>query len=118
MSRRIERKKDAAGRVGVSVTTFTEKFVDRGGGDPFVPGTDGKVKRVRPVAMGERWVGFFSDEIDQMIEEIRALRDAASHALPKRAVAAEFHPSRHRKDPNTVVGKRTRKATKETQATV
>lgn len=68
MSRRIERKKAAAARVGVGVTTFTEKFVDRGGGDSDVPGTGGKVKRVRPVAMGERWVGFFSDEIDQLIE--------------------------------------------------
>ena len=116
MSRRIERKNAAAARVGVSVTTFTEKFVDRGDGDSSVPGTDGKVDKVRPLEMGERWIGFFSDEIDRLIDQMQDWRDSKPNTPPKRAVAPEFHPSRHRKNPNAV-GKRTRKGAKEIQTT-
>jgi hypothetical protein len=96
MSARIERPKLAAARLGVGPTKFDEDFVDKGS-DPFVPGTDGKVKRVRPVPLGKRAVGFFSIEIDELIEALRAFRDAMPRVPPKPAVAAQFHPSRHRK---------------------
>jgi hypothetical protein len=96
MPRGIERKPAVAARLGCGVTTLEEKYVDRGG-DPFVPGTGDAVRRIRPVAIGERLTGFFSDEVDRLIEEIRAWRDSAAHTLPKRPVPPEFHPSRHRR---------------------
>jgi hypothetical protein len=96
MSDKIERRKGAAGRVGVGLTVFDGRFTDKGD-DPFVPGTDGQVLRVRPVLLGKRAVGFFSDEIDRLIEQLRAFRDAAPRTPPKPAVPARFHPSKHRK---------------------
>jgi hypothetical protein len=96
MSTHIERQRVAAARVGVGITKFGEDFVDKGD-DPFVPGTDDRVRRVRSVPLGERAVGFFSDEIDQLIEQLRAWRDAVPRKRPKRAVPPEFHPSRHRR---------------------
>ena len=43
--------------------------------DSFVPGTDDTVRRVRPVALGSRAVGFFNDELDVLIEGLRQQRD-------------------------------------------
>jgi hypothetical protein len=97
MSQRIERRRVAAARVGVGLTKFDKDFTDKGGDDPFVPDTNGTVMRVRPVLLGKRATGFFSGEIDELIEALRAFRDAAPRVPPKPAVAAEFHPSRHRK---------------------
>jgi hypothetical protein len=97
MSGHIERPKSAAARLGVGNTKFDEAYVDKGG-DPFVPGTDGQVMRVRPFPLGKRAVGFFSDEIDELIEQLRAWRDKQPRTPPKRAVSAEFHPSQHRKN--------------------
>jgi hypothetical protein len=115
MSKGISRKKAAAARLGCGITHFDQNYVDRGG-SPYVPGTNDQVRRVKPVAMGERFLGFFNDELDRLVEELRAWRDSCSHTLPKRAVPPEFHPSRHRKDPNAVANKRMRKAAKEIQA--
>lgn len=97
MSGKIERRKSAAARIGVGATVFDERYVDKGD-DPFVPGTSSQVLRVRPVALGKRAIGFFSDEIDRLIEQLRALRDATPRVPPQRAVPAEFHPSQHRKN--------------------
>jgi hypothetical protein len=100
MSSAIVRPKPAATKIGVGDTKFHEDFVDRGGDDPedrFVPGTDKQVKRLRPVPLGERAVGFFSDEIDRLIEQLREWRDATPRAPREPAVDPEFHPSRHRK---------------------
>ena len=97
MPGKIERRKVAAARIGIGPTKFAEDYVDRGGhSDPFVPGTNGMVMRVRPVPLGERAVGFFDDEIDRLIEQLRAWRNAAPR-VPPRAAEARFHPSRHRK---------------------
>jgi hypothetical protein len=96
----ILRPKPAAAKLGVGVTKFDEDYVDQGGNDPddpFVPGTGNKVKRLRPVPLGKRAVGFFSDEVDKLIEALRKLRDATPRAPREPAVPAEFHPSRHRK---------------------
>jgi hypothetical protein len=95
-SGKIDRRKVAAARVGLGITHFDANYVDKGG-DPFVPGTDGQVLRVRPVPLGERAVGFFSDEIDRLIQQLREWRDGAPRVPPKPAVPAQFHPSRHRK---------------------
>jgi hypothetical protein len=92
----ISRPKVAAAKIGVGLTKLSQDYVDRGG-DPDVPGTEGKVKRLRPVSLGERAIGFFDDEIDGLIEGLRACRDAAPCMPPKPAVLPQFHPSKHRK---------------------
>jgi hypothetical protein len=95
----ILRRKDARERIGIGATKFDEDFVDKGGNsDPFVPGTGKTVIRLRPVPLGKRAVGFFSDEIDELIQGMREFRDSTPRKAPKRPVPAEFHPSRHRKD--------------------
>jgi hypothetical protein len=97
MSSNIERRRVAAARVGVGLTVFDANYIDKGA-DPFVPGTDGAVLRVRPVPLSKRAIGFFSDEIDELIARMRAWRDAAPRMPPKPAVPAEFHPARHHKN--------------------
>jgi hypothetical protein len=96
LSRQILRAKAAAARVGVGLTKFREDYTDTGG-DPHVPGTNEQVERVRPVALGERAVGFFDDEIDRLQDQLRAWRDAKPRTPPTPAVHPEFHPSRHRR---------------------
>jgi hypothetical protein len=80
-------------RLGVSHTRFDEEFTLRNEADPNLPNTT--IPRLRPVPLGERSRGFFSDEIDALIQALRALRDATPFVPPKRAVAPEHHPSRH-----------------------
>jgi hypothetical protein len=59
---------------------FDENYVDRGG-NPLVPNTD--IPRLRPVQLGARAIGFFSDEIDNLIEALRRLRDTTPRKVPK-----------------------------------
>jgi hypothetical protein len=92
----ILRPKDARARIGVGATKFGEDYVDKGA-DPFVPGTGKTVVRLRPVPLGKRAVGFFSDEIDELIQGMREFRDSTPRTAPERPVPAEFHPSRHRR---------------------
>ena len=58
----ILRPKAAWTRLGVSRTTFYDEFVNKG--------------RVRLINLGERARGVPDDEIDALIEEMRAERDA------------------------------------------
>jgi hypothetical protein len=79
---RIKRPKQAAAYLGVGISKFHEDYVDRGD-DP---------------ALGsKRAIGFFVDELDRLLEELRTWRDASPRSPPKRAVAPEHHPSRHRR---------------------
>jgi predicted DNA-binding transcriptional regulator AlpA len=72
----ILRPKAAWSKLGVSRVTFYDNYVQRPGGDQFIPGT--KVRRLRPaLKLGERARGFPDDEIDAVIEALRAERDAA-----------------------------------------
>ena len=80
---KIERPRAARARVGVGKTMFDENYVDRGG-NPLVPNTD--IARLRPVQLGPRAIGFFSDEIDNLIEALRRLRDATPRKAPKTGV--------------------------------
>jgi hypothetical protein len=59
---------------------FDENYVDRGG-NPLVPNTD--IARLRPVQLGPRAIGFFSDEIDNFIEALRRLRDSTPRKARK-----------------------------------
>jgi hypothetical protein len=63
-------------KVGVGRTKFHQDYVLHDENDPYVPGTDSRVHRVRPVALGERAMGFFEDELNTLIEELRDWRNA------------------------------------------
>jgi hypothetical protein len=96
----ILRPKPAGAKMGIGLTKFHEDYVDHGTDGPedrFVPGTNKTVKRLRPALLGKRALGFFDDEIDELIEALRKLRDASPRVPRKPAVDAQFHPSRHRK---------------------
>ena len=69
-------RKDKKGRLGVGKTKFNEDYVyhpDRPDEGECVPGTD--VPRLKPVPLGEKAIGFFDDEIDALVEGLRAERD-------------------------------------------
>jgi predicted DNA-binding transcriptional regulator AlpA len=70
----ILRPKASWEKLGVSRVTFYDNYIQHEGGDPFIPGT--KVRRLRPaLKLGERARGFPDDEIDAVIEALRAERD-------------------------------------------
>ena len=64
------------GRLGVGRTKFFEDYVHRndGGVEQFIAGTS--VRRLKLVKIGQRAVAAISDEVDQLIEALRAERDA------------------------------------------
>jgi hypothetical protein len=76
MPNNVERPTTTAARLGVGRTSFHERFVDHGDGNDLVPGTD--IKRLRPVPLGAKAIGFLSDEVDALIEALRRLRDATA----------------------------------------
>jgi hypothetical protein len=83
MPKTIERKWQAAARLGVGETTFEEKYEQRVADNPYVDGTASSVKRVRSVSLGGRAIGFFSDEIDELIEALRRWRDCSPFPPPR-----------------------------------
>jgi hypothetical protein len=74
----IERPEVTAARLGIGLSKFTDEFVDHGKGDKLVPGTN--IRRLRPLHMGPKRIGFLSDEIDALIEALRRHRDNAPQA--------------------------------------
>jgi hypothetical protein len=83
---RTEQARKMLGIVGN--TLFYESYINRGDGDEFVPGTD--VRRLRPVQLGERAVGYLVDEIDALIEGLRRWRDA-NPPKPRQAIGVKHH---------------------------
>ena len=78
----ILRPPAARQKISVKRTKFHEDYVLHDENDPYVPGTEGQVRRVRPVALGERAVGFFEDEIDVLLGQLRTWRDANATPQP------------------------------------
>jgi hypothetical protein len=94
MAKAIERRPVAQERLGgVGRDFFDANYVLKDPADPFVPGT--QIPRVRPVALGSRVTGFFSEEIDRLIDALRAQRDAQPFQPPKPIMPPEFHYSVH-----------------------
>jgi hypothetical protein len=64
------------GRLGVGRTKFFEDYVHRNDGavEQFIAGTS--VRRLKLVKIGQRAIAAISDEVDQLIEALRAERDA------------------------------------------
>ena len=71
----LYRTKKSEGVLGIGHSKFAEHYILRDENDPFVPGT--KVRRLRPMKLGERAVGFFEDEVAALVEGLRAHRNAA-----------------------------------------
>jgi len=54
----------------VGRTKFWADYVLHSKDDPFIPGT--RVRRLKPIALGPRATGFAVDEIDAVIDGLRA----------------------------------------------
>jgi hypothetical protein len=67
--RKILRPKAAYEKCGCGKTKFDEDYRHRDDGDPHVPGT--QVKRVRPVNLGPRNIGYFEHELDELLDGLR-----------------------------------------------
>jgi hypothetical protein len=79
MSKRILRVSQIYGPgnpIPVGATKFYEDFVYHEGGDEYVPGTN--VPRLRLMNLGPRAKGGFEDDVDAVVEGLRAVRDAAT----------------------------------------
>jgi hypothetical protein len=100
MSNSIRRLKGACTRVGVGKTDFNDRFRLNDDADPYVPNTDNTVRRVRAVPLGERSIGFFDDELDRLLEELRRWRDRQPTALPSARPLLRA-PARHRPPPHS-----------------
>jgi hypothetical protein len=94
---RIERKKEVQARLGVGHSNFDTNLVLRDPADPNVPGivrSDGSpIPRLKLIPIGPCVTGFYSADVDGLIE---ALRDAKrKEGWPRRsAKTAAARPSR------------------------
>jgi hypothetical protein len=76
-------------RIPVSKSNFWDNIVYREGGDPFIPGTNETVPRLRLAHLGVRSVAAFEDEVDAIVEGLRKHRDAPAARPHELAAAAE-----------------------------
>jgi hypothetical protein len=85
MSTKLLRPKDIYGPgnpIPVGHTKFWQDFVYQPDGSEFIPDT--KIPRLRLVSLGNRMVGAFADEVAELIEALRALRDTSPPRQPRR----------------------------------
>ena len=75
-NKRILRSPETYKKIGVGKTKFFEDYRYTPGGEEFVPGTT--IRRLKPVQLGERAIGFFEDEADELLENLRRFRDGAA----------------------------------------
>jgi predicted DNA-binding transcriptional regulator AlpA len=76
MQNRILRPRETWQTLGVGRTNFHDNYIYKEGGGETVPGTN--VPRLRPVPLGPRAVGFFNDELQNLIEALRRHRDGGA----------------------------------------
>jgi hypothetical protein len=98
MIKSILRLKPVLNRLGCRKTKFEEDYRWHSDDDPYVPGTQGRVKRVKAVPLGVRNIGFLDNEIGELIDGLAAERDvepavAAADAAQRRARAGPKQPS-------------------------
>jgi hypothetical protein len=77
-SRKILRPKQTWASLGCGKTKFETDYRFHSADDPFVPGTN--IRRLKPIKLGERNVGFLEHELDALIE---ALAEAGGHSESK-----------------------------------
>jgi hypothetical protein len=78
MSKRIVREREGRTALACGKTKFREQYVLRDPSDPYVPDTTTRIKRLRPIKLGARNVGFLSTELEALIDALAAQRDAPS----------------------------------------
>ncbi len=94
----IFRPKAAWARLGVGRSAFYDNFVQQPGGTEIVTGTKA-VLRLRPMRINERVRGFPDDELDTLIEAMRAERDAEPPVGKVRDRGGRFAPKEAEKHP-------------------
>jgi predicted DNA-binding transcriptional regulator AlpA len=103
MTTGIERKDAAQQRLGVKRSFFWANYVHHSEDDPYLPGTT--IPRLKPVQLGLRAIGFFTDEIDALLEALRALRDSGQ-APPRTLPRTASRPQRPRQTCSVARGAR------------
>jgi hypothetical protein len=93
----IVRPDAAQQRLGLKSSHFDEHFVWHKDDEPNIPGTN--IPRLKPVPLGVRAIGFFSDELDSLITALRALRDSGVDSLPFPPRPLPQQPKRERETP-------------------
>jgi hypothetical protein len=88
----ILRAPAARQKIGVGKTKFDGEYVLKNEADPYVPDTNEAVRRLRPVVLGRRALGFIEDEIDVLIEELRRWRN--SRPLQRQKTPEKLHSAR------------------------
>jgi predicted DNA-binding transcriptional regulator AlpA len=78
MSRHLVRPKAVMARLGIKRTSFYANFA----------------YRLRPVRLGPRCVAYVSDEVDALVDELAAGRDAQPARQPKPQRQRVFPPRR------------------------
>jgi len=89
--RKILRPKETWNKLGCGKTKFEQDYRWHSDNDPDVPGAPG-VKRLKPIPLGPRNIGFPENEIDELIE---ALAEAGGHTESK---AKNVKAARKRKE--------------------
>jgi predicted DNA-binding transcriptional regulator AlpA len=84
--KRIIREREGYERLGCGRTKFRRDYVVRDASKPNVPGTE--IKRLKPIPLGERNIGFLEAELEALIDALVALRDAKP-GRPRKPAAAE-----------------------------
>jgi hypothetical protein len=79
------------GRLGIGRTKFFEHYVAKPGRDQpnaCIPGTS--IPRLRLVQIGERALAAIEDEVDELIDALRAARDQAPKPPKSRRPSNEY----------------------------
>jgi hypothetical protein len=70
---RIVREIEAADRLCCKRSKFRRDYLLRDLRDPYIPNTQNKIKRLRPIRLGKRNFGLLEHELDAVIRAIAAL---------------------------------------------
>jgi hypothetical protein len=104
ISRRIVRERGACDKLGCGRTKLREDYRLTDPASPFVPDTE--IRRLKPVPLGPRNIGYLEHEIDALIDALATLRDVPagndcekSQAPAPRAGGAEIEPPPRAKPP-------------------
>jgi hypothetical protein len=99
--RTILRPKDVYGRgnkpIPVGRTKFFTDYVEHDENDKCVPGTE--IPRLKPVPLGERAIGFFSDKIEELQEALSKLCAAPSAKMKLTKTALPARTTHNKKTP-------------------
>jgi predicted DNA-binding transcriptional regulator AlpA len=79
MAKIILRLKQVLNRLACGKTKFDDDYRHHSDDDPYVTGAPG-VKRLKPIPLGERNIGFLEHEVDELID---ALAEAGGHTESK-----------------------------------